>query len=180
MTENYIAEIETKFSKIRGRGLMLSPKDFTLVKKWEEKQIPLRIVKRAMDDVHKKFKEQNRKDNINSLSYFKQAVEKEFAEWKQSQVGKNQQKQPVQIEQPQTEISDDFICKSCKFYNNESDSIFDFIDGWCESEKLNDSVPLESNPDPQNYMQIFDAREVCNPDGEVESINNFKFFKEKK
>ncbi len=87
---NYLEQIEQEFSKIRGRWTPLAPLDWALAQSWETKQIPLPFVFRAMDDVHKKFvaANPNRPDTINSLRYFEKGVEKEFAEWQTSQVGK--------------------------------------------------------------------------------------------
>ncbi len=87
---NYLEEIEQEFSKIRGRWTPLAPLDWALAQTWETKQIPLSVVFRAMDDVHKKFIAANpkRTDTINSLRYFEKGVDKEFAEWQTSQVGK--------------------------------------------------------------------------------------------
>lgn len=42
-----------------------------------------------MDDVAEKFGAQKRTDKINSLSYFKQEVDKQFDEWRSRQVGKH-------------------------------------------------------------------------------------------
>lgn len=63
--------------------------DWGLAAQWETNGIPLRIVLRAMDDALKKHADQKRKDSINSLRYFTPAVEREFADWQTSQVGKS-------------------------------------------------------------------------------------------
>lgn len=86
---NYLQEIENEFSRLRGRWTMLAPVDWQLADQWEKKGIPLRIVFSAMGDVDKKFKDKNPKDSINSLRYFEKAVEKQFAEWQKTQVGKS-------------------------------------------------------------------------------------------
>ncbi|HUF02834.1 MAG TPA: hypothetical protein VMM38_01520 [Aridibacter sp.] len=85
---NYLAEIEKKYSSVRGMPSMLSPIDWHLAATWEEQGIPLRIVLRAMDDVAKRFNGNRRPDRINSLRYFTQAVEKAHLEWARSQVGR--------------------------------------------------------------------------------------------
>lgn len=86
---NYLSTIEDEYSKLRGMPSRLNPVDWQLADNWEQKGIPLRIVLQAMNDVHKKFTETKRPDSINSLKYFKQAVEKQFAEWQSSQIGKS-------------------------------------------------------------------------------------------
>lgn len=85
---SYLSEIENEYSRLRGRASFLTPVDWQLAASWEEKRVPIHIVLRAMDDVSKKFQAQKRKDSINSLRYFKQEVEKQFAEWQTSRVGK--------------------------------------------------------------------------------------------
>ncbi len=104
---NYLEEIEQEFSKIRGRWTSLAPLDWALAQTWETKQIPLSVVFRAMDDVHKKFIAANpkRTDTINSLRYFEKGVEKEFAEWQTSQVGKS-----LEISTTEENTMNDFGC----------------------------------------------------------------------
>lgn len=85
---NYLLEVETKYGQIRGCRSQLRPLDWQLADEWEQKGYPLWLVLRAMDEVEKKFNQTKRADKINSLSYFKQEVEKQFAEWQRSQVGK--------------------------------------------------------------------------------------------
>lgn len=85
----YLSEIENAFSRGRGKFSRLNPLDWNLAQSWEDAGVPLRIVLRAMGDVFTKFNAQNRSGNINSLSYFKQEVEKQYTEWLKSQVGKN-------------------------------------------------------------------------------------------
>ncbi len=89
---NYLTEIENKFSRIHGKSKLLSPLDWALAQSWENAGIPLRIVLRAMDDVQKNFAAKKRPNKINSLSYFTQAVEREFADFSKSQIGKSTEK----------------------------------------------------------------------------------------
>jgi len=86
---NYLPEIEAEYSRGRGKSSLLSPLDWNLAQGWEDSGIPLRIVLSAMGDGFKNFKATKRKDSINSLRYFTQEVEKKFAEWQTSQVGKS-------------------------------------------------------------------------------------------
>lgn len=89
---NYLLQIEHEFSQIRGKSSLLSPLDWQLADEWEEKGIPLFIVLKAMAESAKNFNSQKRADTINSLSYFKQSVEKRFKEYASSQIGK-----PIQV-----------------------------------------------------------------------------------
>lgn len=86
---NYLEQIESEYSRIRGKWSPLSPMDWTLAQKWEDSGIPLHIVLTAMSEVFRKFESSKKGGKINSLSYFTQEVEKQFASWSASQVGKN-------------------------------------------------------------------------------------------
>lgn len=88
-SSNYLQEIENEFIRIRGKHKFLNPVDWALAQSWEDSGIALHIVLGAMSDVQKSFTAEKRPDKINSLSYFTQAVEKRFAEWQTSQVGKS-------------------------------------------------------------------------------------------
>ncbi|MBS1793388.1 MAG: hypothetical protein JSS81_06015 [Acidobacteria bacterium] len=86
----YLQTVEDEFSRIRGRWSPLGPLDWNLADKWRKDDVPLSVVIRAMDAVHKKFQESKRRDSINSLRYFEKQVEIEFAEWLSRQVGKSE------------------------------------------------------------------------------------------
>ncbi|MEO8650108.1 MAG: hypothetical protein ABI539_13165 [Acidobacteriota bacterium] len=91
MTEdNYLAQIETAYSRCRERRSMLSPIDWQLAQSWQDCGIPIHIVLRAISDCCKRFKADKRPDRINTLRYFEQAVKKEFSDWQASQIGKNE------------------------------------------------------------------------------------------
>lgn len=86
---DYLPQIEEEYSIGRGKPSRLSPLDWTLAQAWETKGVPVWLARRAMGDVVKNFKSKKPGQIINSLSYFKQEVEKQFNEWLQSQVGKS-------------------------------------------------------------------------------------------
>ena len=85
---NYLTAIETEFSRGRGQSSRLSPLDWNAAAKWESDGIPLHIVLGAMADGFKAYAANNRTGSISSIRYFIPAVEKQFAEWQTSQVGK--------------------------------------------------------------------------------------------
>ena len=97
--DNYLQEIENEYTRIRGKFSLLSPKDWALAQSWEEKGIPLRIVLKAMSECFRQFHAQKRTGLINSLSYFTQEVEKQFADWSKTRVGK-QEKNTMNIPEP--------------------------------------------------------------------------------
>ena len=86
---NYLENIESEYSRIRGKWSPLSPMDWQLAQSWEDSSIPLHIVLTSMSDVFRQFEANKKGGKINSLSYFTQEVEKQFSAWKESQVGKS-------------------------------------------------------------------------------------------
>jgi hypothetical protein len=102
---NYFTEIEETFVRRRGKNLMLSPLDWALIESWQEREVPLHIVLRGIECVFDTIdKQPNRKRSVKSLSYCKEEIEAQFAEWLESQVGKNGQ---VESGEPGAESGDD-------------------------------------------------------------------------
>ncbi len=86
---NYFSEIEETFIRRRGKNLLLSPLDWSLIESWKEREIPLAIVLRAINNVFDAAEAQPsaRKRSIKSLMYCRDEVEAQFAEWIAHQVG---------------------------------------------------------------------------------------------
>lgn len=86
---NYFTEIEETFIRRRGKNLLLSPLDWALMESWKERDIPLHIVLRAIEQVFDTHDAKpNAKRTIKSISYCKEEVEAQFAEWMERQAGK--------------------------------------------------------------------------------------------
>src|ERR1041385_2598153 len=98
---NYFTEIEDAFIRRRGKHLLLSPLDWALIEGWQERNVPLHIVLRAIEDVFDGFEKQpNQNRTIKSLFYCREEVEAQFAEWTAAQVGahvENVEKQDYQF-----------------------------------------------------------------------------------
>lgn len=87
---NYFTEIEELFVRRRGRNLMLSPLDWALIEQWQERGVPLHIVLSSIEKVFDGVDQQpNRKRTIKSISYCKEEIEAQYAEWLDRQVGKS-------------------------------------------------------------------------------------------
>ncbi len=82
---NYYAEIERYFIQRRGRGLMLSPKDWQLMDEWKDKGIPLRVVVRGIDKAVNQKGSQKRE--INCLAYCKPQIAECWREHKKQMLG---------------------------------------------------------------------------------------------
>jgi hypothetical protein len=100
---NYFTEIEETFIRRRGKNLLLSPLDWALIESWQEREVPLHIVLRGIERVFDTIdKHPNRKRSVKSLFYCKEEIEAQFAEWLESQVGKNSQQSAVSSQQSET------------------------------------------------------------------------------
>jgi len=87
---NYFTEIEETFIRRRGKNLLLSPLDWALIESWQEREMPLHIVLRGIERVFDTIdKQPARKRSVKSLFYCKEEIEAQFAEWLETQVGKN-------------------------------------------------------------------------------------------
>lgn len=87
---NYFTEIEETFIRRRGRNLLLSPLDWALIESWQERGIPLHIILRGIERVFDTVdKQPTRKRTVKSLLYCKEEIEAQYAEWLESQVGKD-------------------------------------------------------------------------------------------
>lgn len=85
---SYFSEIEEAFIRRRGRHLLLSPLDWSLIEKWKEAGIPLRIVLRAVSSVFDRLEaEPGRRASVRSLSFCEDAVEAEYKQWLESRAG---------------------------------------------------------------------------------------------
>lgn len=88
---NYFSEIESVFIRRRGRNLLLSPLDWALIEAWQEREVPLHIILRGIEKVFDAAdKQPARKRTIKSLTYCREEVEAQYAEWLESQIGKVQ------------------------------------------------------------------------------------------
>jgi hypothetical protein len=85
---NYYSEIEDTFIRRRGKMLLLSPLDWALMEVWQERQIPLHIVLRAIEKVFDNYEKSNKKRTIKGLSFCREEIEVQHEEWLESQVGK--------------------------------------------------------------------------------------------
>lgn len=86
---NYFSEIEETFIRRRGRNLLLSPLDWALIESWQEREVPLHVVVRGIENV---FDAHSRKPKnsrpITSLFYCKNEIESQYANWLTMQAGK--------------------------------------------------------------------------------------------
>jgi len=84
---NYFTEIEDTFIRRRGRNLLLSNIDWILMESWKEMGVPLHVVLRGIERAFDSYEAKPRKRSVKTLFYCQEEVEAQFAEWQESQVG---------------------------------------------------------------------------------------------
>ncbi len=86
---NYFSEIEEYFVHKRGKNLLVSPLDWSLIETWKEEGIPLHIVLRGIDRSFENLQKLGKKSTPTTLSYCDGAVKEAFREFQESRIGKN-------------------------------------------------------------------------------------------
>ncbi|HQK86299.1 MAG TPA: hypothetical protein PLU25_01595, partial [Acidobacteriota bacterium] len=87
---NYFTDIEDHFISKRGKHILLSPLDWTLIETWQTMGIPLHVALRGIDRALTAFREkQLRHRLVNSLFYCNQAVLEEYEHHLLSQEGQS-------------------------------------------------------------------------------------------
>ena len=84
---NYFTEIEEAFIRRRGKHLLLSPLDWSLIESWKEMGVPLHVALRGIEKSFDSYESKPRKRSVKSLMYCQEEVEAQFAEWVESQTG---------------------------------------------------------------------------------------------
>lgn len=90
---DYFTEVEDYFLRRRGKTLLLSPMDWTLIESWKQKGVPLHVALRGIErtfDSHESRPVAARRRSIKTLFYCAEEVEVQFAEWLESQVGRSE------------------------------------------------------------------------------------------
>lgn len=83
----YFRVIEEYFLQKRGNPVLLSPKEWSLIRQWYEASIPQEVVLRAIDRAFEKGKDGEEKE-VTTLTYCKQRVKGEYKRHLKSQEGK--------------------------------------------------------------------------------------------
>jgi hypothetical protein len=86
---NYFTEIEEEFVKRRGKHMLVSPLDWSLIETWKQRGIPLRIALRGITQSFDIYDQRSHKypRTVNSLFYCQQAVEEAFQQYQEAHVG---------------------------------------------------------------------------------------------
>jgi hypothetical protein len=87
---NYFTEIEDHFVRRRGKHLLVSPMDWSLIATWRDSGIPLHVAMRGIDiAMDSFFSKPNRRGRVNSLFYCHESVMEEYERHLESHVGED-------------------------------------------------------------------------------------------
>jgi hypothetical protein len=84
---NYFTEIEDAFVRRRGKHLLVSPLDWSLMESWKAAGVPLHVVLRGIERAFDSYEARPRNRSVKSLFYCQEEVEAQFAEWLESRRG---------------------------------------------------------------------------------------------
>lgn len=86
---NYFTEVEQEFVRRRGKHLLVSPLDWSLIETWKQRGVPLRIALRGINQAFDLHDQKPRKFGqwVNNLFYCQQAVETAYQQYLASHVG---------------------------------------------------------------------------------------------
>jgi hypothetical protein len=84
---NYFTEIEEAFVRRRGKHLLVSTLDWSLMESWKKMGIPLHVVLRGIEKSFDSYEARPRNRSVKTLYYCQEEVEAQFAEWLESQTG---------------------------------------------------------------------------------------------
>ena len=78
---NYFTIVEQFFLSLKGSGLALSASDYQLIEEWEEQNIPIKVICRAIESAYSKIDTQRTKRSGKiSLTQIKGVIEQEIRE----------------------------------------------------------------------------------------------------
>ena len=86
--------IEDTFVRRRGKHLMLSPMDWSLIESWKERGVPLHVALRGIEHAFDSYDAKKQKRTVKTLLYCQEEVEAQYAEWLESRVGSHNAAEP--------------------------------------------------------------------------------------
>jgi hypothetical protein len=85
--EEYFKLVEDYFIQKRGNPMLLSPREWALIREWHEQGIPGEVVLRAIDRGFENKKKKDESESPVSLNYFRRIVKSEYRRYLKSQEG---------------------------------------------------------------------------------------------
>ena len=78
---NYFTIVEQFFLSLKGSGLALSASEYQLIEEWEEQNIPIKVICRAIESAYFKIdKQRANRSGKTSLTQIKGVIEQEIRE----------------------------------------------------------------------------------------------------
>jgi hypothetical protein len=108
---SYFSEIEDTFVRRRGKHLMLSPIDWALIESWKERGVPLHVALRGIEHAFDSHDAKKHKRTVKTLLYCQEEVEAQYAEWLESRVGKQDERQADVDDDLKSPFSRDLVLK---------------------------------------------------------------------
>jgi hypothetical protein len=96
----YFRRIEEVFVGLRGAPLLLSPKDWQLVRGWYTQGVPLDLIVRTLEVQFEARRERGSSNTVSSLRYFQRAIDKVWDEVRQltQDVAQRREVEPLSLE----------------------------------------------------------------------------------
>ncbi len=143
--KKYLREIEDKFIEKRGTPFILSSEDVQIILFWFKREIPLKIIKKGIEEVFEKLKEKNPEKKVNTIKYCTQKIEELFKEEKM-RVGRSWHSEGIQIDitsslDKNIEVLKEFFKEKEEFKKQEKN----FIKKIEELKKLDNLDEIEDN-----------------------------------
>jgi hypothetical protein len=146
---NYFTEIEERYLKRRGSGLLLSTIDWALIETWKNAGIPLDAVLRGIDESFDKYdRRPSKTKKINSLAYCAQAVLGAAEDMQEASVGATRQQTDSIPGLGSTEIVAYLTANAEKLRKIESSAQVKEIAGECASSLADLAEALQSGSVP--------------------------------
>jgi hypothetical protein len=162
---NYFTEIEERYLKRRGSGLLLSTIDWALIETWKDAGIPLDAVLRGIDESFDKYERRPSKTKkINSLTYCAQEVLGAAEDMREAAVGATREKTDAVPGLGAPEVSAYLMANAEKLRGIESSAQVKIISGECATSltELADALTSGSVPvkleDLERRMTILEEK----------------------
>ena len=152
---NYFTEIEERYLKRRGSGLLLSTIDWALIETWKNAGIPLDAVLRGIDESFDKYdRRPSKTKKINCLAYCAQAVLGAAEDMQEASVGATRQKTDSIPGLGSPEIVTYLTANAEKLRKIESSAQVKEIAGECASSLADLAEALQSGSVPVKLEEL--------------------------
>ena len=106
----YLKQVEAAFVRLRGRGLMLSPKDVALVERWRSSGIPVHLVLRALEEAVTEYVNRHPASSAlpSTLAYFERRIDDAATLWRGRMLDWEQAEEAVEGSSKDATMKDQF------------------------------------------------------------------------